>query len=257
MADDPQRPPPPSPDANWEEFTNGLPGFVEAINDGMNCIVDQAHEMTTSSGPELVISMLTGSLADNLYDIIFLCANERRDGALRLLRTPYEKFLYAHHISVHPEAAENFLQFDAIQTRALMNALEEHYAYKMSEMGRIGLDQWVKSAQSKFKRNKCSECGESLPRMWTKVTPEEMARDAGLAEIHVLAYRYSTLFIHPTWRGLADQAKDSIKLPSIVTIVHRLVFETIKLQWLQFKKTKKVTGRTAEVIQRLVDVARL
>jgi hypothetical protein len=54
MADEePQKPPPPSADANWEEFTQGLPGFVDAINDGMDCIIQQAHEMNTGSGSDI------------------------------------------------------------------------------------------------------------------------------------------------------------------------------------------------------------
>ena len=133
--------------------------------------------------------MLTGSLADNLYDIMFLCENERRDGAMRLLRTPYEKYLYAHYISAHPETAEDFLHFDAIQSRALMNALEQHYGYKMSDLGKAGLDQMVKEAKASLPSNKCTECGGSLPWRWTKVTPEQMAKDAGLEYIHVLALR--------------------------------------------------------------------
>jgi hypothetical protein len=257
LPEESQKPPPPSFEANWEEFTQGLPGLVDAINDGMDCIVHQAHEMNTGSGPQMVIAMLTGSLAENLYDIMFLCENERRDGAMRLLRTPYEKYLYAHYISAHPETAEDFVTFDAIQSRALMTALEQHHGYKMSDLGKAGLDQMVKAAQIKLSRNKCPECGESLPRMWTKVTPEQMAKDAGLQKIHVLAYRYATLFIHPSWRGVSDQVEQSIKLPSIVAIVHRLVFETVKLQWLQFKKTEKISGRTAEVLNKLGEVGKL
>jgi len=190
MAEEPQKSPPPSADANWKEFSQGLPDLIDAINDGMDCIVHQAHDMNISgSGPDRVIAMLTGSLADNLYDIMFLCENERRDGAMRLLRTPYEKYLYAHYISAHPETAEDFLHFDAIQSRALMNALEQHYGYKMSDLGKAGLDQMVKEAKASLPSNKCTECGGSLPWRWTKVTPEQMAKDAGLEYIHVLALR--------------------------------------------------------------------
>jgi hypothetical protein len=257
VTDESQKPLPPSADANWEEFTTGLPGFVEAINDGLDCIVHQAHQLNVDSGPHKVIAMLTGSLADNLYDIVFLCANNRRDSALRLLRTPYEKFLYAHFIANHPETAEDFLHFDAVQSQQLMTGFEEHYGYKMSDAGRAGLDQLLNAAKDKLKWNKCKECGDRLPKMWTKVTPETMAKEANLESIHVLAYRYATMFIHPTWRGVTDQVQESIKLPSILVIVHRLVFEAIKLQCLHLGQTEKVTGRTAEVLHRLVEAIKL
>jgi hypothetical protein len=258
MPEEPPKPTLPSADANWKEFSEGLPKLIEAINDGMDCIVLQAKAMDKSAaGPDRVIAMLTGSLAENLYDIMFLCQNERRDGAMRLLRTPYEKFLYAHHISAHPETAENFLHFDAIHSRQLMNGFEQHYGYKMSDLGKAGLDQMVKDAQAKIPRNKCPECGESLPRMWTKVMPEQMAKDADLEKMHVLAYRYSTMFIHPSLRGVSDQINAAIKLPSIVTTVHRLVLETVKLQWLHVHKTTTATGRTADVLRKLYDAIKV
>lgn len=56
--------------------------------------------------------MLTGSLAEELHDVLVLCSNDRRSGAVRLLRTPYEKLPYASHISKHPEASRDFLMFD-------------------------------------------------------------------------------------------------------------------------------------------------
>ena len=257
MPDKPEKPTPPSPDANWDEFTEGLPGFVDAVNDGMDCVVHLAHQLHADSGPQKVIAMLTGSLADNLYDIVFLCANDRRDGALRLLRTPYEKFLYAHFISRHPETAEDFLCFDAVHSEQLIAGVEKHYDYKMSEQGRKGLDVLLESAKTKLKWNKCELCGHRLPRMWTKVTPEQMAKEADMESIHVLAYRYATMFIHPSWRGLEGQVQETIKLPSILVIVHRLIFETIKLQCFQLGQTTTVTGRTAEVLHRLVDAVKL
>ena len=251
------KPPPPSPDATWEEFNHGLPNFLAAINDGMECIVHQAHELISGTGARRVVATLTGSLADNLYDVTFLCANDRRDGALRLLRTPYEKYLYAHFISAHPETAEAFVHFDAIQSRALITGIEKHYGYRMSEMGRAGLEQLVKAAKSKIEWNKCKECGENLPRMWTKVTPEEMAKEADLESIHVLAYRYATLFIHPSWRGLSDQTEESIKLPSILVIVHKLVFETVRLQGAHLSHAGKLTARTGEMLTRLAEAVKL
>ncbi len=254
MAEQSNKPPPPSPDATWKEFTAGLPGFPDALSDGMDCIIQLAHEATVASGASLVIAMLTGSLAENLNDIVFLCANERRDGALRLLRTPYEKYLYAHFISNHPENAEDFLQFDSIQAKNLMTEFEMHYEYRMSDRGETALEKMIESARAKFRPNRCKSCGDSLPRMWTKVTPEQMARDAGLQGIHVFAYRYATLFIHPSWRGVSDQVAQSVNLPSILVIVHKLILETIKLQWLQFKKTKTISGSTAKVVHKLVEL---
>src|SRR5207249_657882 len=98
---------PPSPDASFEEFNKGLADFLPAVQDGFQCIVELASEIDTSAGkavtPEGIVAMLTGSLAEDLHDVLVLCSNERKSGALRLLRTPYEKFLYASHISHHPE----------------------------------------------------------------------------------------------------------------------------------------------------------
>src|ERR1022692_4229748 len=150
---------PPSADANYEEFTRGLPDFLPAVQDGFQCIVDLAAEVRDETlGPDAVIAMLTGSLAEDLHDVLVLCSHERRSGALRLLRTPFEKFLYASHISKNPEAAEDFLMFDAIHANALIEGVAEQYGYKMSAAGRAGLSELVRLARERFKPQKCKEC---------------------------------------------------------------------------------------------------
>jgi hypothetical protein len=247
---------PPSPDASFADFVNGLPTFMPAITDGITCISEQALEVPgEATGAEMVIASLTGSMAEDLQDILILCANERSHGALKLLRTPYEKFLYASHISKHPESADDFLQFDAIQTKALLTGIEDHWDYKISEKGKAKLEEQYKIAQGRFKRTKCTVCGESGPRSWTKVTPEQMAKEAGVENIHVLAYRYATLVIHPSFRGISGQTSQLIKPPAVLGAVYKLTFETIKLQWLFFKKNVTVTGRTAEVVRSLQAVS--
>jgi hypothetical protein len=245
----------PSPEATFVEFTTGIPAFLPTITEGIQCILDQALEVGAEvTGAKMVIAALTCSMAEDLQDIIVLCANERPNGALKLLRTPYEKYLYAFHISKHQETAADFLQFDAIQTRALLTGIESHWNFTISEVAKQKLAEQYKIAQSQFKRVKCPQCGESGPRMWTKVTPEQMAKEAGMEDIHILAYRYATLRLHPSYRGISEQTKEVVKPPAVLGTVYKLIFETIKLQWLFFKETVTVTGRTAEVIRKLQQV---
>jgi len=255
MPDEPKTQPP-HPDATFAEFVSGFPTFMPAIADGITCILDQALEVPgEATGAEMVIASLTGSMAEDLQDILILCGNERTNGALKLLRTPYEKFLYSSHISRHPESAGDFLQFDAIQSTALLAGIQDHWNYKISEKGQAKLAEQYKIAQGRFKRTKCKECGESGPRTWTKVTPEQMAKEAEIEDIHVLAYRYATLVIHPSFRGISGQTSQVIKAPAVLGVVYKLTFETIKLQWMFFKKTVTVTGKTAEVVRNLQAVS--
>jgi hypothetical protein len=243
---------PPGPDAGFAEFTEGWPDFVLALEQGWECIIDLANEVTAGTvAPESVIAMLTGSLAEDLQDVVVLCSHERRSGALRLLRTPFEKFLYASHISKNPEAAEDFLMYDAIHADALMEGVVKQYGYKMSEAGRAGLDELVRMARERFKPKKCKECGAREPRMWTKVTPEQMAKTANLEDVHVLAYRYATMMIHPSVRGITGQIQNTFKLPALLVMVHRITIETLQLQWKYFKNSTTVTGKAAEALQRL------
>jgi len=243
---------PPSPDAGFAEFTEGWPDFVPALVQGWECIIDLANEVTaTTVAPEFAIAMLTGSLAEDLQDVVVLCSQERRSGALRLLRTPFEKFLYASHISKNPETAQDFLMYDAIHANALMEGIVNQYGYKMSDAGRAGLDELVSLARERFKPQKCTECGAREPRMWTRVTPEQMAKAAALEDIHVLAYRYATMMIHPSVRGITGQIQNTFKLPALLVVVHRITIETLQLQWKYFKKSTTATGKTAEALQRL------
>jgi hypothetical protein len=146
---------PPSADAHFAEFTGALPDFLPALAEGFQCIEDLAAEVSDKlKDPDAVIAMLTGSLAGDLLDVVVMCSNERRNGALRLLRTPYEKFLYASHISRHPEAAQDFRIYDGFQSKTLMAGIVDHYDYTMSEAGEAGLAAMFKLAQERFKRAK-------------------------------------------------------------------------------------------------------
>jgi Family of unknown function (DUF5677) len=183
MPDQAKTQPPPS-NATFAEFVSSLPAFMPALVDGITCILDQAIEVPDeATGADMVIASLTGSMAEDLQDILILCANERTNGSLKLLRTPYEKFLYASHVSKHPETAGDFLQFDAIQSKALLAGIENHWNYKISDKGKAKLEEQYKIAQERFKRTKCKTCGESGPRSWTRVTPEQMAKEAGVEDI--------------------------------------------------------------------------
>jgi hypothetical protein len=246
----------PNSHGNYEEFINHIPAFLPAVVEGITCILDQALEVSgKATGAEMVIASLTGSMAEDLQDIMTLCANERTNGALKLLRTPYEKFLYASHISKHPETADDFLQFHAIQSKALLAGIENHWNHTVSAKAKAKLEEQFKIAQDRFRRSKCPECGQSGPRVWTKVTPEQMANEAAVENIHVLAYRYATLMIHPSYRGISGQTSQVVKAPAVLGVVYKLTFETIKLQWLFFKKTVTVSGRTANVIRSLEAVS--
>jgi len=237
-----QQPTPPSPDATFAEFTGALPDFVPSLEEGFQCIEDLAAEVRDKlTDPDAVIAMLTGSLAEDLFDVVVMCSKERRNGALRLLRTPYEKFLYASHISRHPETANDFRVYDGIQSPRLMASMD-HYGRTMNEAGMAGLAAISKQAEERFKR-----------RSWTTVTTKQMAKAAGLDKIYFFAYLYSTYLIHPTFLGISTQRDNSFScyMPTILGVVHTLTLVTLKLQGLCFKKTTTVTGRTADVMMRL------
>jgi hypothetical protein len=144
----------PSPDANFEDFNKGLADFLPAVQDGFESIVNLAMEINIKTPtPQAVIAMLTGSLAEDLHDVLVLCSSERRSGALRLLRTPYEKFLYASHISRHPAAAEDFMMFDAIQAKTLLDGIEKISRLQNQPSGQAGLEAMYKIARGSFQEN--------------------------------------------------------------------------------------------------------
>jgi hypothetical protein len=80
--------------------------------------------------------------------------------------------------------------------------------------------------------------------MWTKVTPEEMAKAANVDDIYVLAYRHSTPMIHPSYRGLSDQMRENLKIPAILFVIFRLTIETLKLRLVAVCTLKSVRLRS-------------
>jgi hypothetical protein len=253
------KPPIRNHDEGWDEFMKRFPDLADALSDGLQLIVDQAHEMDAGEdSADTIIADLTGTLAENLYDVLFLCRHDRKDGALRLLRTPYEKFLCAHHTSRHPEAAKDFMAFEHIQTAKLIKPLKEVHGIKVSEHSKAAVKEAAAKAKEALKIEKCKKCGSPSQHSWTKVTPETMAKEAGVIYMHLVAYVQSTSLIHARVSGLKAQMKmeNSVSLPAIVTFVLTLIVKTIALQWERWKKTDTVNGRTARVVQRLVASAK-
>jgi len=182
---------------------------------------------------------------------MFLFANERRDGAVRLLRTPFEKHLYADYLTKHPEKAEAFSLFWAVQSKQLLDGLKAHYGTEISEAGAEGMRKLLEIAKEKIEFNKCEACGSRLPRMWTKVTPEVMAKDAAMEETYFFAYRYATLLIHPTVMGVDHQLHNPPQLPNMLLHVRTIVMRTVVLQWEWFRKSKTITGTAAVALNAL------
>ena len=89
-----------------QEFTSRYPRYMPAMAQGMQLIRHCAGAASNRTGHLRHVRELTDSIGTNLYDIWILCRQDRADSALRLMRSPYEKFLYAHHIANNPDQAE-------------------------------------------------------------------------------------------------------------------------------------------------------
>src|SRR6185437_9606404 len=67
----------PSHDASFAVFTTSLPSFIPAISDGLTCILNQAAQVSgEATGTKIVVAMLTGGIAEDLQDVVILCARD-------------------------------------------------------------------------------------------------------------------------------------------------------------------------------------
>ena len=202
-----------------QEFINRYPRYIPAMAQGMQLIRHCAGAASNRAGHLKHVRELTDSISTNLYDISILCRQDRADSALRLMRSPYEKFLYAHHIANNPDQGERFDAFENTKVKGLGEHLAKHHNRPLSEENKAILDLMQKKGKAFLGWKKCNECDHTEKR-WTPTHPGAMATNAGITEDdHYWMYTFSSQLIHPSQFGMAAQENETIKVGMVLDLM--------------------------------------
>ncbi len=186
--------------ARHRVFFDRLPDLTTAMNLAF---------IRTIEGPEptdRVIFYLGRACVEDFFEILLLCGNGYGFGAMRLLRSLYERAVSARYMHLHPDAAEDYLEYYWItkhkESQALLKMYGEGVLKTVPREKRAEIEtQYARVRERLLKK------GIKRPNVtWSKLDFVSMAREVGpLGELILPAYYLPLEQAHSTSAGIVSR----------------------------------------------------
>jgi hypothetical protein len=192
-------------EARNRRFTEHLPKLKATVESAFR------RDVEVKTTADLVV--LTSGLlcAEDFGEILLLCGSGYGIGGLKLLRSMYEHAVTGHYIHDHPEKADSFVGYSAVQEGKRADRILEEYEGILSA-DRISLFEAAskrgKAARQDCMVTDCEKCGtKRLNNTWG-LDLVSMAREVkGLKAMVVECYFDPLAHAHGTFRALQSRLK--------------------------------------------------
>ena len=131
---------------------------------------------------------------------------------MKLLRSQYERVVTASYLSLHPDAAQDFLDYFPVQHRKLRKHLAGvvDLAALLPTEKAEDLDREYERVRGKFEETVCETCGTKRMRFsWSPLDLASMAHHAeeGLRDRYAYCYYLPTLQAHATMSAMLERVE--------------------------------------------------
>jgi hypothetical protein len=255
----------------WGQIDTRLPGAIEVVNRYSDLTGKILRESVPLNGlPDKIIFGLSRVCIEESQEILLLAANEYPSGASKLLRGLYERTVTVLYLKKHPEKAERFQHYAAIQEHRVLAAARKLFsdeqlnaAWKTVRAADIEAS-YVKF-KAEFQRAKCKTCKTTeLAHSWD-VDLGTMADRVGegMPDLYLSSYTVPTLHAHATFASAyvniaesEDRVVYSFKhahaevdlcIIQVFTLIHRIFDAAVNVFGLPFGDDVETFGRSLEV----------
>jgi len=144
---------------------------------------------------------------EEFSELVLLAVNGYGIGALKILRTMYERAVHAAYLFNHPELADLFLNYNTVHKRKAHNHLKKIFGVGtvLPPKDAQALEDDFKTIELDYTEVVCATCGtKRVQGSWTKLDLGSMANDVddGYAELYYDCYYKPTLQTHTTVASL-------------------------------------------------------
>ncbi len=237
---------------NWASFTQAMPEFVDVFHAAFRAIPQLVLDTTPADSDDaglLVCELVTASMPD-LDDIMLLCCKDRHWGALKLLRSLFERTVTLKYLAQNREEVQAFLAFDAADWNAVLSGIEKRYGIKAKAETLTRFDAAAKDVRDKFRQEPCEKCRMRKQTSWTPRSSLELAQKTGLEYLHFEAFVLPSKFIHTTYFGTRHLSRESpTPMHNTLKATHALAVETILVHQRYFKGDPLVSPLALEAVQ--------
>jgi hypothetical protein len=163
-----------------------------------------------------IASFILARLAiDEFSEMLVLASNGFGLGALKLLRSMYEKVVTSAYVAQHPEVSRSFVDSTWTHKWSLWRRLRKlHPSAESGIDPRLiaDLESNAAEAQSRLNESICTKCKQIVSvHAWTKVTLLTMAEDVGtsLSDLYAVAYQVPTSVAHATGESVNSKMEQT------------------------------------------------
>src|SRR5262249_17584268 len=130
-----------------------------------------------NSQERVVIWFLTASCLKEFEEICLLCGNGYGTGAMKLLRSFYERTITLSYLSKNSKRIQEFIDYTNIHwNKLLIEADSFHELFSLPEEQRQKIEADYEAAKSKFEDEICKKCHAKVMRpSWNKGGVPELA----------------------------------------------------------------------------------
>lgn len=200
----------------WAKFQGRFPAFLEAFDalaGTMNKVRVRTFIPTTHPADETVFFL--GSLVQEDFTEVWLMAgNGLGTGALKVLRSMYERAVTAAYISRFPDEAKQFWKYGPIAHHKVLHHAKQLYgqAYLESVLGAdhfTEAEEEYQKVRPDFEQARCDKCKKKAMISWSEYDLATMAKKAGygLEHCYYNGYAIPTQQAHSTVLAVTSRLK--------------------------------------------------
>jgi hypothetical protein len=196
----------------WKAFQERHAKFFDRWN-GLTAVLDKVYvgKVSKTGTEAIVIYMLSRLCFEEFNEILTLAANGYGIGALKLLRSLYERAVTMLYLSDNPNDTDAFINYYHVAQHKLLTAIRTTFgddAILAVNMGRVkGKYEAVKE---NYMITDCKKCAtKRLNHTWHTLDVVAMAKKTSLAKLTVQAYYEPMIHAHSTVRALLSRMEET------------------------------------------------
>jgi hypothetical protein len=241
---------------SWDELLEWKPAFPAMMHKWLRrltSLVIHTHPQDNDLVGRLIVNFINACLPD-INDFMTLTHADSHHGALKILRSLYERTVTLKYIAANPSEAEKFMDFDAIDWDQVLVEIEKLTGFGLTEPSRTNLKKRTEKARQEFKQAPCPQCGMRKQTSWTKLTAKDMASRVDMGHMHLLTFVMPSKLIHPTAWGMREVNSLEPPLYNNLHSLHELIVQLVLIHRRHFEGGKLLTPMMYSVIEDFLSV---
>lgn len=238
--------------SGWAAFTRENPEFPQTYHKLFQFTVQLiAGTVPTDDdvAGTVILELMAASLPD-FDDILLLSAHDRHWGAMKLLRVLFERTVTLKYLAQNAAEVDAFLAFDAIDWDIVIAGIKKRFGLSLRDEANKPIQDAATTARTRFKQEKCKECGYRKQTTWTPHSSQELSSRTGLGHLHFEAFVIPSKFIHPTYFGTRQLSRNHpAPVPNTLKATHVLTLETVLTHQRYFKHDPLASPIVIEAVQ--------